>query len=72
MIQLLLVALKDTDEKLGLSGSLGGKSYEDPRVCDLAGHYLNALDAASFRFDLEEPQSKRDEARWAILHAHRD
>ena len=72
MIQLLLVALKDTDEKLGLSGTLGGKSYEDPRVCDLAGHYLNALDAAAFRFDLEEPESKRDEARWAILHARRD
>lgn len=72
MVKLLLVALQDTDVRMNMSGSRGGKSYQDPRVCDLAGYYLNVLDAASFRFDLEEPQSKRDVARWAILHARRD
>lgn len=72
MIQLLLVALKDTDVRAGMSGSLGNKSYEDPRVCDLAGYYLNALDAAKFRFDLAEPLSQRETARRAILQGSRD
>lgn len=69
LVQLLLTALKDAEVRTGMSGSRGDKSYQDPRVCDMAGYYLNCLDAARFRFELNEQLEVREAARQAILRA---
>jgi hypothetical protein len=49
---LLVAALDDTEEYVGMSGSWNGKEYADPRICDMAGHVLNQLDAKKYSFDL--------------------
>jgi hypothetical protein len=69
VIRLLVVALRDTEVRTGMSMGLGSKSISDPRVCDLAGYHLNCLDPAAFRFDLGAPLERREVARWAILEA---
>ncbi len=72
LVELLLIALKDTQVRTGYSGSYGDKSFEDPRVCDMAGYYLNRLDEARFRFDLNAPVEQREAERQAILRTPGD
>jgi hypothetical protein len=72
LIDLLLVALADTEVRQGMGGSRGSKSFSDPRVCDLAGYHLNCLDAAAFPFDLGATYSQREAERLAILKRHGD
>lgn len=67
VVELFLMGLMDTEVRSGMSGSRGSMSYSDPRVCDLAGYHLNALDASIYEFDLGSPLTKREVARQAIL-----
>ena len=40
--EFLIAELDDTEERGGMSGSIGDESYSDPRVCDMAAHSLAA------------------------------
>ena len=40
---LLVNSLQDTGQEIGGSGSYGNKSYQDPRVCDMAVFFLNQV-----------------------------
>ena len=64
---LLLLGLRDTEVRMGSTGSRGEKSYRDSRVCDLAGYRLNELDPVAFPFDLGAPFNQRERERLAIL-----
>lgn len=66
-VDLLLLALKDEEVRSGLHRGFGTKSISEPRVCDLAGYYLNEIDPQRFEFDLNASLTKRDRARYAIL-----
>lgn len=69
--RLLIAALEDLEEQEGMSGSWNGKSYEDPRVCDMAGHVLNLQAPREFVFDLGADRFERDRQRIAIINAWR-
>lgn len=60
---LLIAALTDTEERVGMSGTRDGKSFSDPRICDIAGHALGKRFGARYTFDLEAPLEERDRAR---------
>jgi hypothetical protein len=49
---LLVTTLEDTEERAGMSGTWGGKSFDDPRICDLAAHVLSEQWPAKYQFDL--------------------
>jgi hypothetical protein len=63
VLKLLLLALDDTDERTGMSGSINGKSYSDPRICDMAAHTLHDLDEKRYAFDLSASFKERELAR---------
>jgi hypothetical protein len=69
--QVLVSALDDTDECIGLSGSRDGKEFADPRVCDLAGHELSQLTPDRYLFDLFAPLAEKDRARVALQNVWR-
>lgn len=70
-MKLLVAALDDTEARTGMSGTWNGKRFKDPRVCDVAGHVLNALDPARFQFDLSAALDQRDRARLELKNAWR-
>jgi hypothetical protein len=57
---LLIAALDDTDEEVGVSGTWDGKRFTDPRICDVAGHVLNQLEPEAYPFDLSAPLPRRN------------
>jgi len=65
-VELLVKSLDDTEERTGMSGTWNGKSFSDPRICDIAGYVLNQLDPRRFPFDLAAQIEERDRSR-AIL-----
>jgi hypothetical protein len=69
--KVLLAALDDTEERTGMSGSWNGKSFSDPRICDIAGHVLNQLDPKLYPFDLEVPLAKRNRSVLALKNVLR-
>jgi hypothetical protein len=50
--RLLIASLDDPEERVGMSGSWGGKEFADPRICDMAGFVLNDLYPKKYSFDL--------------------
>lgn len=69
--ELLVKALEDTEERTGLSGSWGDKSYTNPRICDMAGHVLSLLWKDRYIFDLAASSRNRDAQRYACLNGWR-
>jgi hypothetical protein len=61
--KLLVTALQDTGQVMGESGSRMGKNYTDPRVCDMAGFFLNQLWPERYNFDLAASLKARDSQR---------
>ena len=58
--KLLVSALSDKGQEMGESGSRMGKNYIDPRVCDMAGVFLNQLWPQRYEFDLAANLKIRD------------
>lgn len=58
-LKLLLTALDDREERTGMSGSWGDKSFSDPRICDMTAHVLYTLDTKRYPFDLEADAEQR-------------
>jgi hypothetical protein len=69
--ELLVKALEDTEERTGLSGSWGEKSYANPRICDMAGHVLSLLWKDRYDFDLSASSRNRNAQRVACLNGWR-
>jgi hypothetical protein len=61
--ELLVTALQDVGQVTGESGSRMGKSYTDPRVCDMAGFFLNQLWPERYEFNLSASLKARDGQR---------
>lgn len=61
--KLLVTALSDEGQEMGESGSRMGKSYIDPRVCDMAAFFLNQLWPQRYDFDLAANIMVRDNQR---------
>ncbi|MBN2498187.1 MAG: hypothetical protein JXR96_26590 [Deltaproteobacteria bacterium] len=66
---LLVAALDDETERVGMSGSWDGKSFSDPRICDVAGHVLSKVFAKRCDFDLSASILVRDRQRIACTNA---
>ena len=69
--KILVDALTDTEENTGISGTWAGKSYSDPRVCDIAGHVLFQLYPKKYTFDLSASTSKKDIQRITCINIWR-
>jgi hypothetical protein len=67
MIELLLVALGDTEMRSEPGGYWGGPSIDGLRICDMAGYHLNQLDPIRFPFNIEAALDQRERARGKIL-----
>lgn len=67
----LVAALEDTEARLGMSGSRGGKSYSDPRVCDMAAWRLADKWPDRYTFDITASLSKRNRQRVVCLNTWR-
>jgi WD40 repeat protein len=68
----LVSALDDETERTGVSGSWGGKSFSDPRICDTAGHLLWSRSPERYVFDLSGSLADRDRQRAAMKNAWRE
>lgn len=60
--ELLVEALEDTEQRMGMSGGLGTDSFSDPRICDFAAHFLAERWEGKVAFRLGGPESARDAA----------
>jgi hypothetical protein len=67
----LVQALEDTDERVGMSGSRGDKTFSDPRICDMAGYFLAERWSDHYTFDLSATLRKRDRQRVECINAWR-
>lgn len=67
MIELLLIAIKDTELRPEPGGAWAGPSIDGLRICDMAGYHLNQLEPTKFAFNIEAPLNQRDRARRQIL-----
>ncbi|HET6246357.1 MAG TPA: hypothetical protein VFE47_01565 [Tepidisphaeraceae bacterium] len=68
---LLIAELDDTEERVGMSGSIGDDSFSDPRVCDMAAHSLAARWDKLYTFKWSLPLPERDRQRLAIQNTWR-
>ena len=59
----LITELEDQEERMGASGTRNGKSYSDPRMCDMAGLFLNDRWPERYNFDLSASRLTRDRQR---------
>ena len=66
---LLVNATKDTQKRMGLSGSRNGMTYQDPRICDFAGYFLAQRD--EYSFDMTTSLARRDLALAKIRNTFR-
>ena len=62
-------ATKDTQKRMGLSGSRNGMTYQDPRICDFAGYFLAQRD--EYSFDMTTSLARRDLALAKIRNTFR-
>ncbi|MGA2068723.1 MAG: hypothetical protein ABSG86_27390 [Thermoguttaceae bacterium] len=69
--RLLVAALDDTEQREGMSGSWGDKSFQDPRVCDLAAHTLAERLPKKYDFDLSAALGERDRQRLLMVNVWR-
>jgi hypothetical protein len=61
--RILVEALHDVQRRYGQSGSRNGKSYSNPRVCDMAGHVLSEAWGVPLAFDLSGTFPARNRQR---------
>lgn len=61
----LVDRLLDTDERAGMSGSMNGQSFSDPRICDIAGHILSVLWPQKYQCRMDGTERERDQNRFA-------
>jgi hypothetical protein len=72
--QVLVTALEDTDEVVGMSGSRNGKSFSDPRIGDMAACLLSERFPQRYTFDISASRKTRDRQRrecanvWRLGH----
>lgn len=64
--ELFLLALEDTEERKGTSGSFTGQQFADPRICDMAGYVLSTIDPEKYPFKLSADIKGREQARWVL------
>jgi len=69
--ELLVGRLEDREEREGMSGTWDGKSFADPRICDIAGHVLNQLWPDRYDFDLGASLTERERRRVAAQNVWR-
>ncbi len=69
--ELLVNALRDTAQEMGTSGTRMGKAYQDPRICDMAGFFLNQAWPNRYDFDLAASLKDRDRQRVECQNAWR-
>ena len=69
--ELLVNALQDTAQEMGTSGTRMGKAYQDPRICDMAGFFLNQAWPNRYDFDLAASLKDRDWQRVNCQNAWR-
>ena len=67
----LVRALEDTEVREGEDGDVNGKSYSDPRVCDMAAAYLADRWPERYKFDISAPPGARERQRIACLNVWR-
>jgi hypothetical protein len=67
----LAVALQDTEKRTGMSGSRNGKSYSDPRICDMAAWYLAERWPDRYSFDISASFKNRERQRIECLNSWR-
>lgn len=69
--KLLISSLTDTAERWEMSGNWSGKSFDDPRVCDIAAHVLAMRQPDKYSFDLEANTRQRDRQRITMINVWR-
>ncbi len=69
--RLLVLALEDTEQRMGMSGGWRNRSYHDPRVCDMAAHALWSRWPARYDFDISVPKFARDRQLLQLKNAIR-
>jgi hypothetical protein len=68
---LLVFALKDTEEQLGMSGCWNDKPFCDPRICDVAARILVQRWPGRYEFNPTAPLSIRDRQRLEMANIWR-
>jgi hypothetical protein len=58
--RLLLAALDDTEQRLGMKGTYNEASYEDPRICDMAALVLSMRWPGKYAFNWSPSAAERD------------
>jgi hypothetical protein len=69
--ELLAAQLEDTGAHSGMSGSRGGKRFDNPRLCDEAAALLAARWPDRYTFDNEAPYPVRERQRITCLNVWR-
>ncbi|HEY1788211.1 MAG TPA: hypothetical protein VGJ73_08660 [Verrucomicrobiae bacterium] len=69
--ELLVEELGDTDDRMGMSGAIGNRSFSDPRVCDMAGDSLARLWTNRYAFDFFASLKIRDCQRIECINVWR-
>jgi hypothetical protein len=71
IVDLLVSELDDDEQQIGTIAGLGGKNFSDPRMCDIAGHFLNQLDPQKYPFDASASVAQRDKGIVLLKNAWR-
>jgi len=72
--KVLVTALEDTEERVGMSGSRNGKRFSDPRICDMAACHLAEGWPQRYTFDISASEKTRDRQKrecanvWRLAH----
>lgn len=68
---LLISQLHDAEERGGMSGTIDGEAFTNPRVCDMAAHALAVRWKERYSFRLSAPRAERDRQRVVFENAWR-
>jgi hypothetical protein len=68
---LFVSCLEDTEQQLGDSGPRLGRHYQNVRICDMAGYYLNQLWPDRYEFYLSDELTWRDYRRMKCMNVWR-
>lgn len=69
--KLLVAVLEDTEQPMSMSVSWDGKTCDDPRICDLAGHALSQRWPDKYTFDLSGALKNRNRQRVQCMNVWR-
>jgi hypothetical protein len=68
---LLVRALDDSEQRMGVSATWGDKSFSDPRIGDVAGHVLWTRWPKKYTFDISASTAVRDRQRLELKNVWR-